>query len=132
MSSSLNVPMDYLSPEDIAKLEFMGMPAENRFLIATPIPTTTKSGLFLVENSEDLPKKGVVLQRGVITEECRTYLDIQVGDIVTYGRYAGKEIDMPHLGMEKTQTLSIISLNEVVYFEKQQPHINNRTFSEKL
>lgn len=100
-----------------------GYPTENRVLIAVPAnPEVTKGGIILPgQNKEDLPRKGVLVQRGEITEENLTYSGLKVGDVVTYGMYAGKEIDPPFRGdFEEYLTdlkFYVLSLTEIIYIE---------------
>ena len=74
---------------------------------------------------EGVPRKGVVVKSGEITEEYKTYRELVViGRIVTYGLYAGKELEFetdklsPALQkiLEKN-VLTVLSMNEVVYSE---------------
>lgn len=107
--------------------ELPGSPTENRVLILSPKEVNqTKSGLFIPEQvKEGVPRKGVVVKSGIITEEYNTYKDfVSIGRIVTYGLYAGKEMEFetdklsPALQqlLEKN-TLTVLSMNEVIYTE---------------
>lgn len=107
--------------------ELPGSPTENRVLILSPKEVNqTKSGLFIPEQvKEGVPRKGVIVKLGEITEEYRTYRDlVQIGRIVTYGLYAGKELEFetdklsPALQqlLEKN-TLTVLSMNEIIYSE---------------
>lgn len=107
--------------------ELPGSPTENRVLILSPKEVNqTKSGLFIPEQvKEGVPRKGVVVKSGIITEEYNTYkYFVAIGRIVTYGLYAGKEIEFetdklsPALQqlLEKN-TLTVLSMNEVIYTE---------------
>lgn len=104
-----------------------GCPTENRVLILSPKEVNqTRSGLIIPEQvKEGVPRKGVIVKLGEITEEYRTYRDlVQVGRIVTYGLYAGKELEFetdkltPSLQqlLEKN-TLTVLSMNEIIYSE---------------
>lgn len=104
-----------------------GCPTENRVLILSPKEVNqTRSGLIIPEQvKEGVPRKGVIVKLGEITEEYRTYLElVQIGRIVTYGLYAGKEMEFeteklsPALQqlLEKN-TLTVLSMNEVIYSE---------------
>ena len=55
--------------------ELPGSPTENRVLILSPKEVNqTKSGLFIPEQvKEGVPRKGVVVKSGIITEEYNTY-----------------------------------------------------------
>lgn len=103
------------------------MPNRNRVLILSPKEVNqTKSGLIIPEQvKEGVPRKGVVVKSGEITEEYKTYRElVAVGRIVTYGLYAGKELEFetdklsPALKqlLEKN-VLTVLSMNEVVYSE---------------
>lgn len=107
--------------------ELPGSPTENRVLILSPKEVNqTKSGLFIPEQvKEGVPRKGVVVKSGIITEEYNTYKDfVSIGRIVTYGLYAGKEMEFetdkltPGLQqlLEKN-TLTVLSMNEIIYSE---------------
>ena len=86
----------------------------------------TRGGLIIPEQvKEGVPRKGVIVKLGEITEEYRTYRDlVQIGRIVTYGLYAGKELEFetdkltPGLQqlLEKN-TLTVLSMNEIIYSE---------------
>lgn len=100
-----------------------GAPTENRLLVVTPIEAETASGI-IIPGSKDkdvIPRKGRILQLGPISEEyVRTYGEqLQIGDFVYYGLYAGKEIEMEYLGINpKKFVVTILSLTEVLYVEK--------------
>lgn len=107
--------------------ELPGSPTENRVLILSPKEVNqTKTGLIIPEQvKEGVPRKGVVVKSGIITEEYNTYKDfVGIGRIVTYGLYAGKEMEFetdklsPALQqlLEKN-TLTVLSMNEVIYTE---------------
>lgn len=104
-----------------------GCPTENRVLILSPKEVNqTRSGLIIPEQvKEGVPRKGVIVKLGEITEEYRTYRDlVQVGRIVTYGLYAGKELEFetdkltPGLQqLSEKNTLTVLSMNEIIYSE---------------
>lgn len=104
-----------------------GCPTENRVLILSPKEVNqTRSGLIIPEQvKEGVPRKGVIVKLGEITEEYRTYRDlVQVGRIVTYGLYAGKELefetDKLTQGLQQLlekNTLTVLSMNEIIYSE---------------
>lgn len=107
--------------------ELPGSPTENRVLILSPKEVNqTKTGLIIPEQvKEGVPRKGVVVKSGIITEEYNTYKDfVGIGRIVTYGLYAGKEMEFetdklsPALQqlLEKNN-LTVLSMNEVIYTE---------------
>lgn len=105
----------------IHKSSNMGYPTENRVLIAVPAdPELKVGGLYIPnQNKEDIPRKGVIVQMGFITEEYLTYRELKVGDIITYGMYAGKEIEPPIPEDIDTTDLKfyVLSLSEIIYIE---------------
>lgn len=82
------------------KLKGVGTPTGSRVLIVSPVVTAdtkTKGGLYIPQDhdKDTVPRKGVVIQVGPITNEQREdYPGLQVGAVVTYGLYAGKELDI--------------------------------------
>lgn len=125
----MNYSLTFISAMVAAQFDnqLPGCPTENRVLILSPKEVNqTRSGLIIPEQvKEGVPRKGVVVKLGEITEEYRTYRDlVQIGRIVTYGLYAGKELEFetdkltPGLQqlLEKN-TLTVLSMNEVIYSE---------------
>lgn len=102
-----------------------GIPSENRVLILTPNQDTVTSGGIIIPGTakEDLPRKGVVIQVGSLDETYKSYKDLlQIGMVVTYGLYAGKEIefnnDLGELGeLLKSHKFTVLSVNEIIYAE---------------
>ena len=77
----------------------------------------TQSGLFVPSDrdKETVPRKGVVVQMSNLSkEQLDDYPGLQVGSVVTYGIYAGKELDIVDL---PNQVATILSLNEILYIE---------------
>ena len=73
-----------------------GSPTENRILILSPKnDTVTRSGIIIPGTvKEGIPRKGVVISAGYIDEAHDSYRPlIKTGNIVTYGMYAGKELE---------------------------------------
>lgn len=125
----MNYSMTFISSLVAEKFnqELPGCPTENRVLILSPKEVNqTKSGLIIPEQvKEGVPRKGVVVKSGEITEEYKTHRElVGIGRIVTYGLYAGKELEFetdklsPALQkiLEKN-VLTVLSMNEVVYSE---------------
>lgn len=125
----MNYSMSFISTLVAEKFnqELPGCPTENRVLILSPKEVNqTKFGLIIPEQvKEGVPRKGVVVKSGEITEEYKTYRDlVKIGNIVTYGLYAGKELEFstdelsPALQqlLEKNN-LTVLSMNEIVYSE---------------
>lgn len=104
-----------------------GVPTENRVLIISPKDVnTTKTGIIIPgQVKEGVPRKGVVLIQGEITEDYKTYKELTTkGKVVTYGLYAGKELEFDldlfpeqvH-DIVKNSTFSVLSMSEVIYSE---------------
>lgn len=103
-----------------------GQVPENKLLILTPNEQEHKvNGIIIPGKPEDMPRKGVVIQAGEITEEYRTFNDlVKPGRVITYGLYAGKEIEFPKeaFPMElrpefEHQKFTVLSLTEIAYSE---------------
>lgn len=124
MDLKLNLP-NLQTAKKIAKA-ISGQPTENRVVIVSPKEADRKTagGLYVPDTvKEGVPRKGVVVGFGPITNEYITYQHlIEIGDIITYGLYAGKELEPSFTDEEiakafKDHTFTILSLNEVIYVE---------------
>lgn len=100
------------------KLKGVGIPTNGRVLILSPTgEVQTQGGLFVPSDrdKETVPRKGVVVQISNLSkEQLDDYPGLQVGSIVTYGIYAGKEVDVVDV---TGQVATILSLNEILYIE---------------
>lgn len=100
------------------KLKGLGTPTGSRVLILSPTgEVQTQSGLFVPSDrdKETVPRKGVVVQMSNLSkEQLDDYPGLQVGSVVTYGIYAGKEVDVVDV---TGQVATILSLNEILYIE---------------
>lgn len=109
-----------------------GRVTEDRVLLAIPKEyKESKSGIFIPSTvKEDMPRKGVVIQIGaydIIDNYTLSHLNI--GDIVTYGIYAGKELEIsfeePEEPIENWKELIdsnkfvVLSYNEIIFIESQ-------------
>lgn len=103
-----------------------GLLPENKLLILTPKEQEYKvNGIIIPGKAGDPPRKGVIIQSGEITEEYRTYTDlIEPGRVITYGLYAGKEIEFPKEAFPielrpefEQQKFTVLSLTEIAYSE---------------
>ena len=125
----MNYSMSFISPLVAEKFnqELPGCPTENRVLILSPKEVNaTMSGIIIPSQvKEGIPRKGVVVKSGIITEDYKTYKElVEIGRVVTYGLYAGKELEFetdklsPALQqlLEKN-VLTVLSMNEIVYSE---------------
>jgi co-chaperonin GroES (HSP10) len=123
----IKVELSYISSSEAKGINDLikrkgGIAVNNRILVMTPEANNTKTsgGLYVPDTAdkETLPRKGVVVQVPnipvEIIKEFGGYVPA-VGDIVTYGLYAGKEVDIITY---PNNTLTILSLNEVLYIEK--------------
>lgn len=118
------VELNLISVEEAKELndnlKGLGTPTGGRVLIVSPIVTAdtkTKGGLYIPQehDKDTVPRKGVVIQVGPMTDEQQEeYPGLQVGAVVTYGFYAGKELDVVDL---TNQVTTILSLNEILYIE---------------
>ena len=107
-----------------AVLKQVGTPTENRVLILSPKDQETKIGGIIVPGStkEGVPREGVVIFPGSITEDYLTYKEIvKTGVIITYGLYAGKEVDLwSNLPeditlKEENWEFTVLALNEIIF-----------------
>ena len=101
-----------------------GKSTENRLVLAVSTTEKKSNGLIIPSVAkEEIPKKGVVIQTGPFTEDFENYAnDIKIGDILSYGVYAGKQIYPKFIGLDDetvTQGLEfyIISVQEIIYIE---------------
>ena len=97
-------------------------PSDDRLLIVSPTgEQQTNGGLIIPKVSkEEFPRKGTIIQMGFITDPDCSYRKLGVGDLITYGLYAGKELELPDAGIPKGYTATILSTNEILYIEKVQ------------
>lgn len=102
-----------------------GTPTENRVLILSPKDQDTKVGGIIIPGQikEGVPREGVVIFPGLITEDYNTYKGmVNTGVVVTYGLYAGKEVDLWEplklTDIELTEDkweFTVLALNEIIY-----------------
>jgi co-chaperonin GroES (HSP10) len=123
------IKLNYINPTQAKEFsgifENIGTPTEDRVLIMTPNKEEVKVGSIILPNqTESLPRKGVVISIGPISEACQSYRAIDIGHVVTYGLYAGKEVEFNPEAFPKelrpllkTNTFSVLSLNEVIFIE---------------
>lgn len=103
------------------------IPSENRVLVLSPNgDEVTSSGIIIPgEVKEGKPRKGVVITSGYIDEYHKSYVPlVDTGMIVTYGLYAGKEVEFnPELFPNeiyeqiKSSKFTILDLNEIIMSE---------------
>lgn len=109
--------LNYISVEVAKRLESilkpLVIPSENRVLVFSPGDEEVTSGGIIIPGNvkEGRPRKGVVILQGMFDEnhlnfECIT----QTGMIITYGLYAGKEVEFDDASLfTETQIQQIIS-----------------------
>lgn len=106
-----------------------GTPTENRVLILSPKDQDTRVGSIIVPGStkEGMPREGTVIFAGPITEDYSTYKPLlkNPGMIVTYGLYAGKEVDLwdevKKSGIELSEDkweFTVLAFNEIIYVQQ--------------
>lgn len=106
-----------------------GTPTENRVLILSPKDQDSKVGNIIIpgQTKEGIPREGVVIFAGPITEEYNTYKPLlkDPGMIITYGLYAGKEVDLwddvKEAGIELSEDkweFTVLAFNEIIYIRK--------------
>lgn len=106
----------------------LGCPTENRVLILSPKDQDIIQGGIIIpgQAKDGLPNKGVVILQGHLDEEYKWYTDlIETGRILTYGMYAGKEIEFNpeifrkdgiSIDLDKNK-FTVLSVNEIIYSE---------------
>lgn len=110
-----------------------GCPTENRILILSPKDQDIKQGSIIIPGQvkEGIPRKGVVIMSGRIDNRYQSYeIDhlVDTGRILTYGLYAGKELDFPtdifkEAGIEvdlDQNKFTVLDINEIIYSEINQ------------
>lgn len=90
-------------------------PLEDRVLVKpSEAETQTASGIYLPEGAREKPMHGEVVAAGPgkLNEDGeRTALEVKVGDVVVYGKYAGTEVDLDgvqHQLLRESELLAVI------------------------
>lgn len=71
--------------------------------------TKTASGLYIPDTAKEKPQQGTVVAVGLGTKDVE--MEVKVGDVVLYGKYAGTEVtfeDKKYLIMKQSDILAII------------------------
>lgn len=71
--------------------------------------TKTASGLYIPDTAKEKPQQGTVVAVGPGTKDVE--MEVRVGDVVLYGKYAGTEVtfeDKKYLIMKQSDILAII------------------------
>ena len=69
----------------------------------------TSSGIFIPDTAKEKPQRGTIVAAGPGTKDVA--MEVKVGDIVLYGKYAGTEISVDgkdYLIMKQSDVLAII------------------------
>lgn len=68
-------------------------PLSDRVLVKpAPAEQKTASGIIIPDSAKEKPLKGEVVAAGLGTKD--EIMQVQVGDVVLYGKYAGTEIEL--------------------------------------
>lgn len=110
-----------------------GKPTEDRVLIVSPKEvSSTDSGLIIPSTvKEGVPRKGTLVQIGHLSEPYAYYEEhLAIGQVVTYGLYAGKELNLNLSAIIRDKILleildryifTVLAVNELIYIES-NPH----------
>ena len=90
-------------------------PTRDRILVK-PLESesVTQSGIVIPDNAQEKPLKGTVVAAGsgrVTTEGITIPMEINVGDVVMYGKYAGQTVkinEQEHIVLKEEDVLAII------------------------
>lgn len=69
----------------------------------------TSSGIFIPDTAKEKPQRGTIVAAGPGTKDVA--MEVKVGDIVLYGKYAGTEISVDgkdYLIMKQSDVLAVI------------------------
>jgi len=69
----------------------------------------TSSGIFIPDTAKEKPQRGTIVAAGPGTKDVA--MEVKVGDVVLYGKYAGTEISVDgkdYLIMKQSDVLAII------------------------
>ena len=85
-------------------------PLSDRVLIKpTPAEEVTATGIIIPDTAKEKPLRGTVLAVGPGTKD--EEMQLKVGDVVLYGKYAGTEVEIDHekvLIMRQSDVLAIV------------------------
>lgn len=71
--------------------------------------TKTASGLYIPDTAKEKPQQGTVIAVGPGTKDVE--MEVKVGDVVLYGKYAGTEVsfeDKKYLIMKQSDILAVL------------------------
>ena len=120
------IKLSYISVSEAEAIRNMVGPKiilpENRVLIFSPDQDEVVGSIIIPSDvKEGKPRKGVVIFSGVLDEYHRSYKPItQTGIIVTYGLYAGKEVDLSGMLLMQLPIkgkFTVLDTNELIMAE---------------
>ena len=125
------IKLDYISVEtaEAIKSALVGrvLPSENRVLVFSPGDEEVTSGGLIIPGNvkEGKPRKGVAIISGKLDENHFNYEELtRTGIIITYGLYAGKEVEFDEelFNKDLNQIVSkgkftILDTNEIIMAE---------------
>lgn len=120
----MDYKLKFLNKEVLADVRknLRGVPPADKVVIISPKEYKSSSGLIVEQKMDALPRKGQIIQLpNHVSELYEAFKnDLNTGNIVTYGMYAGKELIMDYLGIpdQKNYIISVLSLNEIMYIEQ--------------
>lgn len=117
----MNVIQNLLTKEAALRVfqNIPGTPTEDRILLAVPKDDArTASGLIIPGKPEDYPRKGVIVKMGLMEQDRKINKHLEIGQIVTYGNYAGKEISFDNGYSLESVKFVVLSIEEVIYIEQ--------------
>ena len=131
MSNSNYIEMNIISKEEALQLSETlknegGIPSNGRVLLAVPTEkfNKTSSGIILSpllsENNEGVAKKARVVQLGPLPKEAGLdYPTLEVGSIISYGIYGGKEVFpfLPNHDHSDKYKFYVLALTEIIYIQ---------------
>lgn len=121
ISNIMNVIQNLLSLQAAITVSsnIPGMPADDRLLVAVPKDEAkTASGLIIPSGvKEDVPRKGVIVKFGNMDQEQSIIKSLEIGTIITFGLYAGKEVEFENRYKLEGTKFMVLSISEVIYIE---------------
>lgn len=83
--------------------------ADRVVILPTEAEEKTVSGIYIPDTAKEKPQRGTVVAAGPGTKDVT--MEVKVGDVVLYGKYAGTEISIDgtdYLIMKQSDILAII------------------------
>lgn len=83
--------------------------ADRVVILPTEAEEKTVSGIYIPDTAKEKPQRGTVVAAGPGTKDVT--MEVKVGDVVLYGKYAGTEISIDgtdYLIMKQSDVLAVI------------------------